>query len=136
MSELKLKVLVVGDTRTMRKLQTKFLNDLGFFDILEAEDGLEAWSKLKANKSLFGLILSDRDMPNLDGLELVKLIRNDHKLMHTPFLMISSDMRQTQIDEAYAVGVDEYLSKNFDKVNFLEKLFRAFIKHHEIKRIA
>jgi two-component system chemotaxis response regulator CheY len=120
MFDPKTKVLVVDDMLTMRKIVTKILRELGFIDIAEAQDGNEAWEKAKAGHN--GLIISDWNMPNCSGLELLKKIRADKDLSKTPFLLVTAEAEQQQVAEAIKSGVDQYVVKPFSKEGLKTKL--------------
>ncbi len=120
------KVLVVDDMLTMRKIVTKILKELGFSDIHEAQDGVEAWDK--AQTGGFGLIISDWNMPNCTGLELLKKVRADQKLVKTPFLLVTAEAEQSQVAEAIKCGVDQYVVKPFSKDALKAKLESTYKK--------
>lgn len=126
MFDPKTKVLVVDDMLTMRKIVTKILRELGFIDIAEAQDGNEAWAKAKSGHC--GLIISDWNMPNCTGLELLKKIRADKELSKTPFLLVTAEAEQQQVAEAIKSGVDQYVVKPFSKEGLKTKLESTYKK--------
>jgi two-component system chemotaxis response regulator CheY len=126
MFDVKTKVLVVDDMLTMRKIVTKILKDLGFTDISEAQDGVEAWEKAQSGK--FGLIISDWNMPNCTGLEFLKKVRADANLSKTPFLLVTAEAEGHQVAEAIKSGVDQYVVKPFSKDGLKVKLESAHKK--------
>jgi two-component system chemotaxis response regulator CheY len=120
MFDPKTKVLVVDDMLTMRKIVTKILRELGFTDITEAQDGNEAWARVQLGH--IGLIISDWNMPNCTGLELLKKVRADQNLSKTPFLLVTAEAEQGQVSEAIKSGVDQYVVKPFSKEGLKAKL--------------
>lgn len=126
MFDPKTKVLVVDDMLTMRKIVTKILRELGFTDIVEAADGLEAWEKTKDGS--IGLIISDWNMPNCTGLDFLKRVRADQKLGKTPFLLVTAEAEGHQVAEAIKSGVDQYVVKPFSKEGLKAKLELAYKK--------
>lgn len=115
-----IRILVVDDFATMRRIVKNLLNDIGFNNILEAEDGLEGLKMLKNHQ--FDLIVSDWNMPNLDGLSMVKQVRCDDKLKHIPVLMVTAEAKREQIIEAAKAGVNGYIVKPFNGATLKEKL--------------
>ena len=88
MSDLNMKILVVDDFSTMRRIVKNLLKQLGYTNIEEAEDGEQAFTKLQSGE--FGFVISDWNMPNLDGLGLLKLVRADAQLNELPILMVTA----------------------------------------------
>lgn len=109
------KVLVVDDMMTMRKLVSKVCKELGFTDITEASDGAKAWELVSSAQPPFGLIISDWNMPNSTGIDLLKRIRVDSRVSKTPFILVTAEAEQHQVMEALKAGVDQYVTKPFDK---------------------
>lgn len=126
MFDPKTKVLVVDDMLTMRKIVTKILRELGFTDIVEAADGLEAWEKTK--DGTIGLVVSDWNMPNCTGLDFLKRVRADQKLSKTPFILVTAEAEGHQVAEAIKSGVDQYVVKPFSKEGLKAKLELAYKK--------
>lgn len=126
MFDPKTKVLVVDDMLTMRKIVSKILKELGFTDITEAADGIEAWEKTKDGG--FGLIISDWNMPNCTGLDFLKRVRADQRLSKTPFLLVTAEAESHQVAEAIKSGVDQYVIKPFSKESLQAKLESAHKK--------
>lgn len=118
----KTKVLVVDDMSTMRKIVAKILKDLGFTDITEAADGNIAWDHISKSPNPYGLIISDWNMPNCSGLELLKRVREDEKFQKTPFILVTAEAEHTQVAAAIKAGVDQYVVKPFSKDALLAKL--------------
>lgn len=126
MFDTKTKILVVDDMLTMRKIVTKILRELGYSDIIEAADGIEAWEKTK--DGTVGLIVSDWNMPNCTGLDLLKRVRADQRLASTPFILVTAEAEGHQVAEAIKSGVDQYVVKPFSKEGLKAKLELAYKK--------
>jgi two-component system chemotaxis response regulator CheY len=115
-----IKVLVVDDFATMRRIVKGVLKQLGFGNIIEAEDGGAALNELKKEK--IGLIVSDWNMPNMSGLELLKAVRGDADLKAIPFIMVTAEGQKENVIEAVKSGVSNYIVKPFTPETFGEKL--------------
>lgn len=122
MFDLKTRVLVVDDMLTMRKVVSKILREIGFTDITEAPDGAKAWDVINAQQVPFGLIVSDWNMPNCSGLELLKKLKAVEKLKKTPFILVTAEAEQHQVAEAVKAGVDQYVVKPFTAAQLQAKL--------------
>jgi two-component system chemotaxis response regulator CheY len=120
MFNFKIKVLVVDDFPTMRRIVKNLLKQLGFENIDEAENGEDALRKLKSGD--YGLVVSDWNMPVMEGLELLKHIRNDPQLKDIPFLMVTAEAEKEKVIEAIKSGVDNYIVKPFTGDVLKEKL--------------
>ena len=118
--DLGMKVLVVDDFATMRRIVKGVLKQLGFSNIIEAEDGSLALEELK--KEEIGLIVSDWNMPNMSGLDLLKAVRGDENLKGTPFIMVTAEGQKENVVEAVKAGVSSYIIKPFTPETFSEKL--------------
>ncbi len=116
------RVLVADDMMTMRKIVSKALKEIGFTDITEAADGAKAWEAVAAANPPIGLIVSDWNMPNSTGLDLLKRCRTDSRFGKMPFLLVTAEAEQHQIIEAVKAGVDGYVVKPFTKETLAEKL--------------
>ncbi len=121
MFDLKTKILIVDDMKTMRKLVMKSCKDIGFSDFIEAEDGQKGWSVLNENQSV-GLIISDWNMPNCSGLELLKRVRADQKWKTLPFVLLTAESEAAQVSEALKAGVSNYIVKPFSTDTLKAKL--------------
>jgi two-component system chemotaxis response regulator CheY len=119
-----IKVLVVDDFATMRRIIKGVLKQLGFSDIIEAEDGNLALNELKKEK--VGLIVSDWNMPNMSGLDLLKAVREDEGLKNIPFIMVTAEGQKENVIEAVKSGVSNYIVKPFTPETFGEKLQKVF----------
>jgi len=109
--DLNIKILVVDDFATMRKVVRNLLKQGGYENIVEAEDGVTALKVLKSQKIDF--VISDWNMPNMTGLELLKAVRADEELKATPFLMVTAEALQDNVIAAVKAGVSNYIVKPF-----------------------
>jgi two-component system chemotaxis response regulator CheY len=116
------RILIVDDMMTMRKLVGKICKELGFSNLVEASDGIQAWEQIQNASPPIGLIISDWNMPNCSGLDLVKRLRGDSRFGRTPFLMVTAESEQSQVVEALKAGVDNYVVKPFSAATLTEKL--------------
>jgi len=121
-----LKILVVDDFATMRKVIRNLLKQVGYEDIVEAEDGVAALRILKAQK--VDMIISDWNMPNMTGLELLKAVRADADLTKIPFLMVTAEALQDNVVEAVKSGVSNYIVKPFTAEVLNEKIAKILEK--------
>ncbi len=122
----KMKILVVDDFPTMRRIIKNLLKQLGYENIEEAEDGIQAYSKLKSNG--FEFIVSDWNIPNMDGFELLKKVRSDPQLKDIPFLMVTAEAEKDKVIEAIKAGVSNYIVKPFTAEVLREKMDRIMEK--------
>jgi two-component system chemotaxis response regulator CheY len=122
--DVNMKVLIVDDFATMRRIVKNILRQLGFTDISEADDGKTALKALKKEK--FDLILSDWNMPEMPGIELLKAVRADDELKDIPFLMVTAEAEKGNIVEAVKLGVSNYIVKPFTAETMSEKLGKIF----------
>lgn len=113
MFDPKTRVLVVDDMMTMRKIVTKACKDMGFDDITEAADGQKAWEAIQAAEPTIGLVISDWNMPNCTGLDLLKRVRADSRFKKLPFILLTAESEGQQVAEAVKSGVDNYIVKPF-----------------------
>lgn len=118
------RILIVDDFPTMRKIVRGVLRQLGFNNIEEAEDGAQAYAKLE--KEEFDFIVSDWNMPNMTGLELLKAVRANPKTKHLPFLMVTAEADKENIVEAVKSGVSNYVVKPFNAGTLKEKIEKIF----------
>ena len=121
-----LKFLVVDDFSTMRRIVRNLLKELGFTNVEEAEDGAVALDKLRAGK--FDFVVSDWNMPNMDGLTLLQSVRADPNLKGLPFLMITAEAKKENIIAAAQAGASGYIVKPFTAGTLSEKLNKIFEK--------
>ena len=122
MVEKNIKILVVDDFATMRKVVRNLLKQVGYDDIVEAEDGVMALRALKSQK--IDVIISDWNMPNMSGLELLRAVRDDADLAKTPFLMVTAEALQDNVVAAVKAGVNEYIVKPFTAEVLNEKIVK------------
>jgi len=122
--DVNMKVLIVDDFATMRRIVKNILRQLGFTNISEADDGKTALQALKKEK--FDLILSDWNMPEMPGIELLKAVRADDELKDIPFLMVTAEAEKGNIVEAVKLGVSNYIVKPFTAETMSEKLGKIF----------
>lgn len=116
-----LKILIVDDFPTMRRIVKTLLKQNGFTNFTEAEDGEKALKELRAQGD-FEMVVSDWNMPNMTGLELLKAVRSDASLKHLPFLMVTAEAEKENIIEAVKAGVSNYVVKPFTAITLKEKL--------------
>jgi two-component system chemotaxis response regulator CheY len=121
-----MKVLVVDDFATMRRILKGVLKEIGFTKIIEADDGSTALAVLKKDK--VGLIVSDWNMPEVTGLELLKAVRGDEFMKNVPFLMVTAEGQKDSVVQAVQAGVDNYVVKPFTADTIKEKLEQIFHK--------
>lgn len=121
-----LSFLVVDDFSTMRRIVRNLLKELGFSKIEEAEDGVDALEKIRAGHIDF--VVADWNMPNMDGLELLKTIRGDEALKHIPVLMVTAEAKKENIIAAAQAGASGYVVKPFTAAILEEKLNKVFEK--------
>ncbi len=119
-----IKILVVDDMSTMRRIIRTILNQLGYSNIEEAENGKQALAKLKKEK--FDFVVTDWNMPEMDGLSLVKAIRSDDELKHLPVLMVTAEAKKENVMEALKAGVNNYIVKPFTPEVLKEKMEKVF----------
>lgn len=122
--DFNMKVLIVDDFDTIRRVLRNVLKDLGFTNISEADDGKSALKELKKEKC--DLILCDWNMPEMSGLELLIKIRADDEIKDVPFVMVTAEARKENIIEAVKAGVSSYIVKPFTAETVNEKLSKIF----------
>lgn len=121
-----IKILVVDDFPTMRRIVRNLLKELGFDNVDEAEDGAMALDKLRGGN--FQFVISDWNMPNLDGLSMLKTIRSDAVLGKIPVLMVTAEAKKENIVAAAQAGASGYVVKPFTAATLEEKLNKIFEK--------
>ena len=116
--------LIIDDFSTMRRILHNLLKELGFTNVDEAEDGQVALHKLRSQPYEF--VVSDWNMPNMTGIELLRAVRADAQLRHLPFLMITAEAKRENIIEAAQAGASGYIVKPFTAATLEEKLAKIF----------
>jgi len=119
-----MKVLVVDDFSTMRRIIKNLLRDLGFTNISEADDGSTALPMLQGGD--FDFVVTDWNMPGMQGIDLLKAIRADASLLHIPVLMVTAEAKKEQIVMAAQAGVNGYIVKPFTAATLKTKLDKIF----------
>lgn len=126
MADKNMRFLVVDDFNTMRRIVRNLLKELGFNNVEEAEDGVDALGKLKAGG--FDFVISDWNMPNMDGLQLLQTIRADAVMSSLPVLMVTAEAKKENIIAAAQAGASGYVVKPFTAATLEEKLGKIFEK--------
>ncbi|MHA6963373.1 chemotaxis response regulator CheY [Zobellella endophytica] len=119
-----MKILIVDDFSTMRRIIKNLLRDLGFNNTHEADDGTTALPMLKNGD--FDFVVTDWNMPGMQGIDLLRAIRADDKLKHLPVLMVTAEAKREQIITAAQAGVNGYVVKPFTAATLKEKLEKVF----------
>ena len=119
-----MKILIVDDFSTMRRIIKNLLRDLGFNNTAEADDGKTALPMLQSND--FDFLVTDWNMPGMTGIELLKAVRADEKLASLPVLMVTAEQKRDQIVEAAQAGVNGYIVKPFTAATLKEKIDKIF----------
>jgi two-component system chemotaxis response regulator CheY len=119
-----MKILVVDDMVTMRRIVKNMLKQLGFPNCDEAENGQEALQKLRGDT--YGFVVSDWNMPIMTGIDMLRAIRRDEKLKTIPVLMVTAEAQQSNLIEAVQAGVSNYIVKPFTAETMQEKLGKIF----------
>ncbi|QQK64303.1 chemotaxis protein CheY [Cobetia sp. cqz5-12] len=127
MADKNLRILVVDDFPTMRRIVRNLLKELGFTNVEEAEDGQQALEFL--NQGSFELVISDWNMPNLDGLEMLRRVRANPATATLPVLMVTAEAKKENIIAAAQTGASGYVVKPFTAAVLEEKLGKVFEKH-------
>ena len=119
-----MKILIVDDFSTMRRIVKNLLHDLGYSNTFEADDGKTAWPMLQNGD--FEFVVTDWNMPGMTGIDLLKSIRGEPRLAALPVLMVTAEAQRDQIIEAAKAGVNGYIIKPFTAVTLKEKLDKIF----------
>jgi two-component system chemotaxis response regulator CheY len=122
--DFKMKVLVVDDFSTMRRIVKNTLRQIGFVTIEEAEDGQKAYDRLVSEK--FDFVVSDWNMPNMTGIDLLRKVRATPSIKSIPFLMVTAEAKQENVVEAIKAGVSNYIVKPFTVGTLQEKVAKIF----------
>ena len=119
-----IRIVIVDDFSTMRRIVKNLLNDLGFTNTTEADDGTTALVEL--NKASFDLVITDWNMPGMPGIDLLRAIRANPALASIPVLMVTAEAKREQIIEAAQAGVNGYVIKPFTASTLGDKLGKVF----------
>ncbi len=119
-----MRVLVVDDFSTMRRIIKNILRQLGFNNVVEADDGTTAWDTL--NKDKIDFVISDWNMPQMTGIELLRKVRGSEEFADMPFLMVTAEAQQENIIEAVQAKVSNYIVKPFTAEVMKQKIDKIF----------
>lgn len=119
-----MKILLVDNSRTIRTIQRNTLRQLGYEDVVEASDGVEALAAIQCSRP--DLILVDWNMPNMDGITLVRTVRTKDKAL--PIIMCTTEAEKSRVIEALKAGVNDYIVKPFTLESLSEKITRTLAK--------
>ncbi|MBD8494710.1 chemotaxis response regulator CheY [Pseudomonas syringae] len=119
-----MKILIVDDFSTMRRIIKNLLRDLGFTNTSEADDGLTALPMLQSGA--FDFLVTDWNMPGMSGIDLLRQVRQDERLKNIPVLMVTAEAKREQIIEAAQAGVNGYVVKPFTAQVLQEKIEKIF----------
>lgn len=118
-----MRILVVDDFQTMRRIIINLLRQLGFTNMTEADDGSTAWEKLQAEH--IDLIVSDWNMPKMTGMDLLRTVRGSEQHKATPFIMVTAEGKRENVIAAVQAGVSNYIVKPFNAVTLKEKMSKV-----------
>lgn len=119
-----MKILIVDDFSTMRRIIKNLLRDLGYENTHEADDGITALPMLQSGE--FDFLIVDWNMPRMSGIDLLRMVRADEQLAAMPVLMVTAEQKREQIVEAANAGVNGYIIKPFTAVSLKEKLEKIY----------
>lgn len=134
MFPLHIKILIADDMPSVRDLVLRELRNMGYSYVISAKDGIEAWNILKAEfdkGAPVDLVISDWNMPFLQGIELLKKVRSTPEMAEMPFVLLTAESEKEQVTEAVIMGVSQYILKPFSSKNFQDKLKSAWQKHQK-----
>ena len=123
-ADLEMKILVVDDHESMRRIEKQILNDLGYPNVDMADDGTTALDMLKAGN--YDFVITDWNMPQMEGIDLLKSIRADDRIGKTPVLLVTAESKKERIVEAAQAGVNDYVVKPFNADTLSAKISRIF----------
>ncbi len=133
MFNINTKFLVVDDFSTMRKIIKKVLDEIGYKNVVEAVDGKNALEVISAsfqNGEPVQFVISDWNMPNMQGIELLRACKENPSYKSLPFMLVTAESEQAQIIEAAKAGVSEYVVKPFNAATLKAKIERVYVKTH------
>ncbi|MCM0756268.1 chemotaxis response regulator CheY [Desulfovibrio aminophilus] len=125
-ADLNMRILVVDDFSTMRKIIKNILRQLGFTNVIEADDGSTGWETL--NRENVDFIISDWNMPKMSGIEFLRKVRASEEYANVPFLMVTAEAQQENIIEAVQAKVSNYIVKPFTPETLNQKIQKIFGK--------
>lgn len=123
-ADLKMKILVVDDHESMRRIEKQILNDLGYPNVDMADDGSTALPMLINGN--YDFVITDWNMPEMEGIDLLKAIRADERIGKTPVLLVTAESKKERIIEAAQAGVNDYVVKPFNADTLSAKISRIF----------
>lgn len=129
-SKPNVKILVVDDFSTMRRIVMNLLKEIGYTNLDEAEDGVAAWRKLQSGT--YDFLITDWNMPNMDGLTLLQNVRADRDINHLPVLMVTAEAKKENILMAVKAGANGYVVKPFSAQILDEKISKIFERIHKV----
>ncbi|MBI1308837.1 MAG: response regulator [Proteobacteria bacterium] len=118
-----MRILVVDDAQTMRRIIVNLLRQLGFTNMVEADDGTTAWDRLLAEPVDF--VISDWNMPKMTGIDLLKKVRSEDRFKALPFIMVTAEGKRENVIAAVQAGVSNYIVKPFNAATLKEKLTKV-----------
>ena len=118
-----MRILIVDDSLSMLRIVRKFLENNGFHNLIEAEDGAKALDIVQ--KESIDLIISDLHMPNMNGLEFLEIVKNDTCTNNIPFIMLTVEAIQKTMNEAIALNVDSYIVKPITETVFINEMIKV-----------
>lgn len=118
-----MRILVVDDFQTMRRIIMNLLKQLGFNNVIEADDGTTAWDRLQAEQ--VDMVISDWNMPKMTGIDLLKKVRTTERTKAMPFIMVTAEGKRENVIIAVQAGVSNYIVKPFNAATLKEKLVKV-----------
>jgi len=122
-----IRILLVDDSNTTRKILRKTLTEMGVLFVDEAADGLQAWAMLEAGAASYGMVFCDWHMPGLDGLQLLEKIREHESMRALPFVMTTAERKRTEVERAVLAGATWYIVKPFEAEAIRNVLAKAVL---------
>ncbi|MFA5904369.1 MAG: response regulator [Desulfobacula sp.] len=129
-SDFDMRILIVDDSHSMLRIVKKFFENNGFHHIREAVNGIEALEIIR-NENTVHLIVSDLNMPRMNGFELLKIVKDDSRTKDIPFVMLTVEAIQRTMNKAIAMGVDSYIVKPVTEKIFMDEIFRVIQSRSE-----
>ena len=124
-----MKILIVDDSVSMRRIVIKFLGNNGFHNVVEAVDGIEALDTVQ--QVPVDLIVSDLNMPNMNGLEFLRIVKDDTRTKDIPFIMLTVEAIQKTMNKAIILNVDSYIVKPVTEKIFMDEMIRVLTENDE-----